>query len=117
MSEISKVIPHIPSEDMEKTCSFLTTLFELERHEISEVYIELSAEQTMLGVLSSHGTPNEQSIYIRVSDLEVVWSRVKGELVGISNKVPFNQPYGMREFHVVIPGTKTLLFVGQPLSA
>jgi len=34
-------------------------------------------------------------------------------LKDIKHKAPFDREYGMREVHVIIPETKTLLFIGQ----
>ena len=42
---------------------------------------------------------------------------VADKVAGLKVKEPFNQPYGMREVHVEIPATKTLLFIGQTMPA
>ncbi len=31
-------------------------------------------------------------------------------------RAPFDREYGMREMHVIIPETKTLLFIGQAIA-
>ncbi len=37
---------------------------------------------------------------------------MKDNLNGMKVKEPFNREYGMREIHVIIPETKTLMFIG-----
>jgi hypothetical protein len=38
---------------------------------------------------------------------------LKDNLAEIKHKSPFERDYGMREIHLLIPETKTLLFIGQ----
>jgi hypothetical protein len=51
-----------------------------------------------------------------VDDIDTLWDSVRNRLDDIKVKPPFDRDYGMREFHVVIPHTNTLMFVGQALS-
>jgi len=53
--------------------------------------------------------------YLEVDDLQCVWNHMNDKLEGIKFKAPFNQTYGMREVHLLIPMTKTLLFIGQTI--
>jgi|GEM_PF-276233 len=59
----------------------------------------------------------EMAVYLEVDDVEALFTAVEPLLEGLKFKPPFDQPYGMREFHVVIPNTNCLLFVGQSLPA
>jgi len=54
----------------------------------------------------------EMACYLEVNDLDAVWSLMQGHLDGLRVRVPFNQDYGMRELHVEVPHTNTLLFIG-----
>lgn len=56
------------------------------------------------------------AVYLEVDDLDSAWERAKPHLVGTRHREPFLQPYGMREFHLDIPHTDCLLFVGQAAS-
>ena len=58
----------------------------------------------------------EMEFYLEVDDIEKVWSNMKGKLDGIKVREPFDREYGMREAHVIIPETKTLIFIGQALT-
>ena len=53
--------------------------------------------------------------YLEVDDLDSVWNYIKDNLDGIKFKEPFDQNYGMKEIHLIIPMTKTLLFIGQAI--
>jgi hypothetical protein len=50
--------------------------------------------------------------YLEIDNVDVLWQNIKSNIEGIRVKPPFNQKYGMREFHIIIPQTKTLMFVG-----
>ena len=53
--------------------------------------------------------------YLVVDDIEKVWNNMKHKLEGMTVKEPFDREYGMREVHVIIPETKTLMFIGQEI--
>ena len=54
--------------------------------------------------------------YLEVDALDDLWDSIKDKLAGIKTRAPFDRDYGMREFHIIIPQTKTLMFVGQALA-
>lgn len=55
----------------------------------------------------------EMEFYLEVDSVDEVWEQIEGRVSGIRHKPPFDREYGMREIHIDIPGTKTLLFIGQ----
>ena len=55
----------------------------------------------------------EMEFYFEVDDIENLWANIKDKLDGMKVKEPFNQEYGMKEVHIIIPETKTLMFIGQ----
>ncbi len=117
MEELESVVPHIPSENIEETIKFMVDAFNFESSSHTEFYSELRSGNQVLGILRSQGKPNEQSIYLRVKDVDDLWSRIEKKLERAKPKPPFNQAYGMREIHVVIPATNTLLFIGSALKS
>ena len=112
---VRSVTPHIPSSDVQLTRDFFVDVFGfktlLERPE----FIELGNGAWLLGIVPSTGTPNQQSVYLEVQNLDELWQAQSGLLAQLKHRAPFTQPYGMREFHVVAPGTNTLVFVGEEL--
>jgi hypothetical protein len=51
--------------------------------------------------------------YLEVDDIDSLWTSIKDKVEGLRVREPFDRDYGMREIHIEIPHTKTLLFVGQ----
>jgi hypothetical protein len=41
---------------------------------------------------------------------------MKDKLEDMKVREPFDQEYGMREIHIIVPGTKTLIFIGQEIN-
>jgi hypothetical protein len=50
-----------------------------------------------------------------VDDIETLWQSIQDKIKDLKVRAPFNQAYGMREIHIEIPKTNTLLFIGQPI--
>jgi predicted enzyme related to lactoylglutathione lyase len=117
MKDLERIIPHIPSKNIGETSDFMSKVFGFKSSSQTEFYSELSLGNKTLGILASDGEPNQQSIYLQVGDVDTLWSKVESKLKEVKTKAPFNQQYGMREFHLIIPATNTLLFVGAKLNA
>ena len=117
MEYLESITPHIPSKNMKESISFMVEAFGFESLNHSEFYSELLSGNQILGIIQAQGEPNQQSICLRVKDVDALWSKVKSKLEKANPKAPFNQEYGMREIHVVIPGTNTLLFIGSPINS
>ena len=41
---------------------------------------------------------------------------MKDKLGEMKVREPFDREYGMREIHIIVPETKTLMFIGQEIS-
>ena len=112
---MKKLSPIIPSTNIEKTRDFLVKSLEFSVVMDSPDYIITSIEGTNLHVIPSNSeTPNEMSIYLEVPSLEEAWKNYQNSSEK-SEKVrpPFDQPYGMKEFHIILPHSNCLIFVGQ----
>ncbi len=48
-----------------------------------------------------------------MDELDNFWLLQKENLSKLNSKEPFMRDYGMKEIHVVAPGTNTLLFLGE----
>ena len=64
-------------------------------------------------ILNSGTNIGQMEFYLEVDDIDSLWDTIKNKLEGIKVKAPFDREYGMREFHVVVPHTETLMFIGQ----
>lgn len=117
MLNIVKVIPHIPSTDMEVTKQFFINLFGFKVVTDSDNFITLNNNEYSLGILKALNDPTEQSVYIQVTEIEKLWENLKDKINKYKHKALFVQDYGMKEFHIIIPETATLLFFGEPVQA
>lgn len=106
----------VPSFDLAETRDFLVEAFQFQPVMDSPDYAVLSRDEYDLHLCPAGEEIGEMSLYLEVEDLESVWRRFSGlERNDIRVREPFTQEYGMREFHLDLPETKTLMFVGERL--
>jgi hypothetical protein len=108
--------PMIPSYNIEKTVSFFTDLLDFKIGRDDKTYVILYKDNSTVHVLRAGTDIGEMEFYFQVDDIEKVWENMKDKLDGIKFREPFDREYGMREIHVIIPETKTLMFIGQEIS-
>ncbi|MEO8795978.1 MAG: hypothetical protein ABI390_10960 [Daejeonella sp.] len=101
---------------MEKTVSFFIDLLDFKVGRNDKTYFILYKDNLTVHILRAGSAIGEMEIYLEVDDVEKVWTNMKDKLEGVKVKEPFDREYGMREFHVIIPETKTLMFIGQEIS-
>lgn len=107
--------PMIPSFDITRTVSFFIDLLGFEILRDDKTYFILQKDNLTIHILRAGKDIGEMELYFEVDDLQLLWNSIKDNLDGIIFKEPFDQIYGMREIHLVIPKTKTLLFIGQQI--
>jgi hypothetical protein len=108
--------PMIPSYDVRATRLFFKDLFEFSDVRDEDNYVIMQKDNCMIHILNA-GDIGEMEFYLAVSGIDELWNNIKDKLTGIKTKEPFDREYGMREFHIIIPHTKTLMFVGQEINA
>ena len=108
--------PMIPSFNIEKPVSFFLNLLEFNVRRDEKTYVILYKDNLTIHILRAGPDIGEMEFYFEVDDIEKVWNSMKGKIEGIKIKEPFDQDYGMREIHVIVPETKTLMFIGQEIS-
>lgn len=108
--------PMIPSYNLEKTVSFFIDLlgFKVERDD--KTYYILNKDNLVVHILRAGSEIGEMEFYLVVDDIYQVWDIIKDKIDGIKVKEPFDREYGMREIHIIIPETKTLMFIGQEIN-
>lgn len=107
--------PMIPSFDIPKTVSFFTDLLHFKIAKDEKTYVILYKDNSMVHILRAGEDIGEMEFYLEVDDVDQVWNQMRDKLSGITYREPFNRDYGMREIHVFIPQTKTLMFIGQAI--
>ena len=108
--------PMIPSYNIEKTVSFFIDLLSFKVGRDDKTYVILYKDNLTVHILRAGSDIGEMSFYLNVDDVDKLWSDMKDKLKGIKVREPFDREYGMRELHVIIPETKTLLFIGQEIN-
>ena len=108
--------PMIPSYNIEKTVSFFKNLLDFEVAKDDKTYVILYKDNLTVHILTAGSDIGEMEFYLEVDDIEKVWNNMKDKLEGIKVREPFDREYGMREIHVIIPETKTLMFIGQEIN-
>lgn len=103
----------VPSTDLDATVTFLEAALGFKLVFTSETYRICERDGLTLHLQRAGETVGESAVYLEVDDLDAVWERCRLHLAGIRFREPFIQSYGMREFHVDLPHTPCLLFVGQ----
>ena len=54
---------------------------------------------------------------MEVDDVDRAWKTIKNKLGNIKHEPPFEREYGMKEIHIGVPQTNTLLFIGHKLAS
>ena len=108
--------PMIPSYNLEKTVSFFINLLDFKVGRDDKTYFILYKNNLTVHILRAGDDIGEMEFYLLVDNIEKVWNNMKDKLEGMKFKEPFDREYGMREVHVIIPETKTLMFIDQEIS-
>jgi hypothetical protein len=107
--------PMIPSYNLEKTVSFFIDLFDFKIVRDYNTYFILYKDNLTLHIQPAGKDIGEMSFYLNVDDIEKVWQGIKDKLGDMKVRAPFDREYGMREIHIIVPETKTLMFIGQEI--
>jgi hypothetical protein len=105
--------PMIPSYNISVTAKFFMELLEFSDVMRQENYAVLQKDGVMVHLLRAGTDIGEMEFYLEIDDVDALWQKIKDRLDGLRIKAPFDREYGMREFHIILPETKTLMFVGQ----
>jgi hypothetical protein len=107
----------IPSFDLDKTATFFKDILGFGFAMDSSDYKILWKNNLTIHLLPAGEDIGQMEFYLEVDDLESLWSEMKDKVKGLKVREPFDRPYGMREIHVGVPFTNTLLFIGQEIQA
>jgi hypothetical protein len=115
MYKAKSLSPMIPSFNMKEAVAFFKDLLHFNVFMDEETYAILYKDNSSVHVLRAGADIGEMEFYLEVDDIDQVWESIKDKLAGIKFKEPFDREYGMREIHIIIPQTKTLMFIGQAI--
>jgi catechol 2,3-dioxygenase-like lactoylglutathione lyase family enzyme len=107
------ISPMVPSYNIRATAEFFTSILAFETLMDTDGYAIVYKDNLTIHILNAGADIGEMEFYLEVDDINTLWDTIKDKLAELKARPPFDREYGMREFHVIIPHTKTLLFVGQ----
>ena len=105
--------PMIPSFNLEKTALFFTGTLAFKIARDDKTYMILYKDNLTVHLEKAGTDIGQMEFYLEVDDIDGLWNSIKDKLEGIKVRKPFDRDYGMREVHIGIPDTNTLLFIGQ----
>jgi len=108
------ISPMIPSYNIKETVAFFTDILSFTIF-MDGNYAILLKDNLSIHILNAGEDIGEMEFYLSVDDVDVIWDEIKDKLNGIKVREPFDREYGMREMHIIVPQTKTLLFVGSEI--
>ncbi len=105
--------PMVPSYNIRETLNFFVELFSFKVARDEGNYVIVYKDNHLIHILNAGADIGEMEFYLEVDDIDDLWETIKDKLENTKVKPPFDREYGMREFYIIIPHTKTLMFVGQ----
>lgn len=106
----------VPSFNIEGTRDFFIDILQFNSVVDLENYVIISKNNLTIHLLRAGKDIGQMEFYLEVDDINTLWESIKNKLVGIKVREPFDREYGMREIHIGIPHTNTLLFIGQDIN-
>jgi hypothetical protein len=103
----------IPSFNLKETVSFFKEILDFTPVLDTETYAVFQKNNLTVHLLRAGEDIGQMEFYLEVDDVDNLWSSIKDKVAGLKVREPFDREYGMREIHIEIPHTKTLLFIGQ----
>ena len=103
--------PMVPSSNIRE----MGDIFQFKIGLDDPAYVILYKDNLTIHISQSDNHINELEFYLEVDNLDELWDSIKDKVNELKINRPFNQDYGMREFHIPVPYTKTVMFVGQEM--
>lgn len=107
--------PMIPSFKLEETTRFFRDILGFSSVMDTENYAICHKNNLTIHILKASQDIGQMEFYLEVDNIDKLWDTIKDKVYGLKVKEPFNREYGMREIHIDVPQTNTLLFIGQEL--
>ena len=108
--------PMIPSTEINGTINFFTDLFQFKILRSDDGYAILYKDNLTVHISKVDKLTGGMEFYLEVSKLDELWESIKTNIAGLHVREPFDRDYGMREFHIGVPYTQALMFVGEDIS-
>ncbi|MBK9107656.1 MAG: hypothetical protein IPM92_04550 [Saprospiraceae bacterium] len=107
------ISPMIPSYNLVETGKFFKDILGFKPHMEKNEYAIYEKDHLTIHLLPAGENIGQMEFYLEVDDIDQLWLKIENQVFHLKHRKPFNQEYGMREIHLELPFTKTLLFIGQ----
>ncbi len=107
--------PMIPSFNLAETGRFFKDVLGFSTAMDTDTYAIYHKDNLTVHLLRAGTDIGQMEFYLEVDDLDALWISIKDKVKDMKVREPFDQEYGMRELHIGIPQTNTLLFIGQEI--
>jgi hypothetical protein len=107
--------PMNPSFHIKETSEFFKDIMGFSSVMDTITYAILQKDNLTIHISRAGQDIGQMEFYLEVDNIDNLWVSIKDKLTRLKVREPFDQEYGMREIHVAIPQTNTLLFIGQEI--
>ena len=107
--------PMLPSFNIGETVLFFTDILQFKIGRDDKRYVIIYKDNLTVHILKAGKDIGQMEFYLEIDNVYALWNSIKDKLEGIKVREPFDREYGMREIHIAIPQTNSLLFIGQAI--
>lgn len=116
MARTLAISPMIPSFNMPETARFFREVLGFAAVMDTPEYAIYQKDNLTVHILPAGRDTGQMEFYMEVDDVDGLWTSIQGKVQGLKVRAPFDRDYGMREIHIEVPQTNTLLFIGQVIT-
>ena len=110
------ISPMIPSFHLKETGDFFKNVLNFTAVMDTPEYSIYKKDNLTIHLLPAGKQIGQMEFYLEVDNVDILWESIQNKVAGIKVREPFDRDYGMRELHIAIPQTNTLLFIGQQIN-
>lgn len=108
--------PMIPSFNMKETAGFFKDVLGFLPLMDTTDYAIYEKDNLTIHILKAGEAIGQMEFYLEVDNIDLFWDSIRDKVKGLRVREPFDREYGMREVHIGIPQTNTLMFIGQAIA-
>lgn len=108
--------PMIPSFNLNATAGFFREVLGFSALMETESYAVYVRDGLTIHILPAGSDIGQMEFYLEVDNVDELWEEIRERVTGMKVRAPFDRDYGMREIHICIPHTNTLMFIGQVIT-
>jgi hypothetical protein len=108
--------PMIPSFNLEGTADFFKDILNFSPVLDTQTYMILQKDNLTIHLLRAGQNIGQMEFYLEVDKIDELWETISSKVEGLKVRAPFDRDYKMREIHIAVPHTNTLLFIGQEIN-